>query len=61
MQFFVASTGGDYIYGVPSREPGVAATAGVLDSYRMVLGSRDPNPITNPNPNPSLTRTQPSP
>ena len=61
MQFFVASTGGDYIYGVPSREPGVAATAGVLDSYRMVLGSRDPNPITNPNPNPSLTRTQPEP
>jgi len=37
----VASTGGDYIYGVPSREPGVAATAGVLDSYRLVLGSRD--------------------
>jgi hypothetical protein len=41
VQFFVASTGGDYIYGVPSREPGVAATAGVLDSYRLVLGSRD--------------------
>ena len=37
----MASTGGDYIYGVPSREPGVAATAGVLDSYRLVLGSRD--------------------
>ena len=41
VQFFVASTGGDYMFGVPSREPGVAATAGVLDSYRLVLGARD--------------------
>ena len=41
VQFFVANTGGDYMFGVPSREPGVASTAGVLDSYRLVLGSRD--------------------
>ena len=40
VRFYVASTGGDYLFGVPSREPGAAA-AGVLDSYRLVLGSRD--------------------
>ena len=40
IHFDVASTGGDYMYGVPSREPGAAA-AGVLDTYRMVLGEHD--------------------
>ena len=38
--FYVASTGGDYLYGVPNREPGAAAGS-VLDSYRIVLGERD--------------------
>ena len=40
IRFDVASTGGDYMYGVPSREPG-AAQAGVLDTYRIVLGAHD--------------------
>lgn len=40
IRFDVLSTSGNLMYGVPSREPGEQATA-ILDSYRMVLGSRD--------------------
>ena len=40
IRYDVLSTSGNLMYGVPSREPGEAA-AGVLDSYRMVLGNRD--------------------
>jgi len=40
IRFDVLSTSGNLMYGVPSREPGEAA-ASVLDSYRIVLGSRD--------------------
>jgi len=40
IRFDVLSTSGNLMYGVPSREPGEGAS-GVLDSYRIVLGSRD--------------------
>ena len=40
LRFDVLSTSGELMYGIPSREPGAAA-AGVLDTYRMVLGRRD--------------------
>lgn len=40
IRFDVAKTGGDYMYSVPSREPG-AAEREVLDTYRLVLGNRD--------------------
>jgi hypothetical protein len=40
IRFDVVSTGGEYLYSIPSREPGAAA-AGVLDTYRLVLGSHD--------------------
>lgn len=40
IRFDVASTGGYYMYGVPSRVPG-AATQEILDTYRIVLGQRD--------------------
>jgi len=40
IRFDVASTGGDYMFGVPSREPG-AALETVLDTYRIVLGEHD--------------------
>jgi len=40
IRFDVLSTSGNLLYGVPSREPG-EAQAGVLDSYRIRLGSHD--------------------
>ena len=40
IRYDVASTGGYYMYGVPSRVPG-AATQEILDTYRIVLGQRD--------------------
>ena len=43
--FYVASTGGDYLYGVPNRELGAAAGS-VLDSYRMVRGANEPHSRT---------------
>ena len=40
IRFDVLSTSGNLMYGIPSREPTEAA-AGILDTYRLVLGNRD--------------------
>ena len=41
IRFDVLSTSGNLMYGIPSRDPADKSSLGLLDEYRIVLGSRD--------------------